>query len=109
MIPGHLPGAIDEHQRRRRRSAVRIEVGSVDRDGHIEQSTIKMLTDRLDVSDLLGGWRVWILRGVAVQPSRPDHLQSLRGKFRTQLRDDGSLGLAIAAPMRPEKQERRRP
>ena len=48
------------------------------------------------------------LRRVTIEPRRPDHLQSLAGKLRTQLRNDRRFGFAVAAPVRPEKQQHRR-
>ena len=58
MVPGHFPRAIQQHQRRRRRRPISIEVVLADRHRHVEQPGIKTMPHRVDVLQFIARRRM---------------------------------------------------
>ena len=108
MVHRHLPRTIQQHQRRSCRSAIAVEVVLADGHWHVEQSGIKVLAVRRRCTSILQPVEHVRAGGISVEAGWPDDLQSFGCELRAQLSDDRSLGLAVSAPVRPEKQQYRR-
>ena len=68
MVHGDLPRAVEQHKRRRGRSAVHIEVVLADGDGHVEKAAVEAVAHGIDVGEFSAGRRIFDLRGIAVKP-----------------------------------------